>query len=128
MTLDEVIYCISIMFLCISPSQGLCCSQECEFKPSGETCDEATDCQRASVCSGLSPLCPEPSAKENLTVCSEGARVCLNGVRPRRPSRLSVTQHASAAVAKKARVAAWESASILSLFLIILSSSTASEL
>uniref|UniRef100_A0A3Q3X786 Uncharacterized protein n=1 Tax=Mola mola TaxID=94237 RepID=A0A3Q3X786_MOLML len=63
-----------------SPSQGLCCSQECEFKPSGETCDEATDCQRASVCSGLSPLCPEPSAKENLTVCSEGARVCLNGV------------------------------------------------
>ncbi|CAM9335868.1 unnamed protein product, partial [Lampetra planeri] len=63
-----------------SPSQGLCCSQDCGFKPAGVTCDEETDCQRESVCSGRSPLCPEPSAKENLTVCSQGTRVCLNGV------------------------------------------------
>uniref|UniRef100_H3DDF0 ADAM10 endopeptidase n=1 Tax=Tetraodon nigroviridis TaxID=99883 RepID=H3DDF0_TETNG len=63
-----------------SPSQGLCCGQDCGFKPAGWTCDEETDCQRASVCSGLSPYCPEPSAKENLTVCSLGTRVCLNGV------------------------------------------------
>lgn len=67
-------------FFCISPSQGLCCSQDCGFKPFGQTCDPETDCQRASVCSGLSPHCPEPSAKENLTVCSLGTRVCLNGV------------------------------------------------
>lgn len=67
-------------FFCISPSQGLCCSQDCGFKPAGQTCDPETDCQRASVCSGLSPHCPEPSAKENLTVCSLGTRVCLNGV------------------------------------------------
>ncbi|KAM3620446.1 uncharacterized protein V6R79_023614 [Siganus canaliculatus] len=63
-----------------SPSQGLCCSQDCGFKPADHTCDEETDCQRESVCSGLSPLCPEPSAKENFTVCSQGTRVCLNGV------------------------------------------------
>ncbi|XP_029683611.1 disintegrin and metalloproteinase domain-containing protein 10 isoform X5 [Takifugu rubripes] len=63
-----------------SPSQGLCCSQDCGFKPAGQTCDPETDCQRASVCSGLSPHCPEPSAKQNLTVCSLGTRVCLNGV------------------------------------------------
>ncbi|XP_018528908.1 disintegrin and metalloproteinase domain-containing protein 10 [Lates calcarifer] len=63
-----------------SPSQGLCCGQNCEFKPAGQICDEETDCQRKSVCSGLSPRCPEPSAKENLTVCSQGTRVCLNGV------------------------------------------------
>lgn len=110
-SLDEVNYSISTMFFCISPSQGLCCSQECEFKPSGETCDEATDCQRASVCLGLSPLCPEPGAKENLTVCSEGTRVCLSGVRRSRPSRLSVTQRASAAGVKKARAATWDSQS-----------------
>ncbi|XP_026014065.1 disintegrin and metalloproteinase domain-containing protein 10 [Astatotilapia calliptera] len=63
-----------------SPSQGLCCGQKCEFKPEGQRCDEETDCQKASVCSGLSPLCPKPAAKENLTVCSQGTRVCLNGV------------------------------------------------
>lgn len=85
---------ICIMFLSISPSQGLCCGQECEFKPAGQTCDDETDCQRASVCSGLSPLCPEPSAKENLTVCSQGTRVCMNGVRQQHPSRHSVTQQA----------------------------------
>ncbi|XP_040896880.1 disintegrin and metalloproteinase domain-containing protein 10 [Toxotes jaculatrix] len=63
-----------------SPSQGLCCGQDCGFKPAGETCDEETDCQRESMCSGLSPLCPKPNPKENLTVCSKGTRVCLNGV------------------------------------------------
>ncbi|KAM9848627.1 disintegrin and metalloproteinase domain-containing protein 10 [Aulostomus maculatus] len=63
-----------------SPSQGLCCTQDCGFKPAGQTCDEETECQREGVCSGLSALCPEPSAKENFTVCSEGTRICLSGV------------------------------------------------
>ncbi|XP_068447691.1 disintegrin and metalloproteinase domain-containing protein 10 [Clinocottus analis] len=63
-----------------SPSQGLCCAQDCGFEPAGQTCDEETDCQREVTCSGLSPFCPEPSAKDNLTVCSQGTRVCLNGV------------------------------------------------
>ncbi|KAM3876048.1 disintegrin and metalloproteinase domain-containing protein 10 [Diretmus argenteus] len=62
-----------------SPSQGLCCGQSCVFKPAGEGCDEETDCQRESVCLGLSPLCPDPSPKENLSVCSLGTRVCLDG-------------------------------------------------
>uniref|UniRef100_A0A667YND6 ADAM10 endopeptidase n=1 Tax=Myripristis murdjan TaxID=586833 RepID=A0A667YND6_9TELE len=62
-----------------SPSQGLCCGQNCMFKPAGETCDEETDCQKTSLCSGLSPFCPDPSPKDNLTVCSQGTRVCLNG-------------------------------------------------
>ncbi|KAE8294209.1 Disintegrin and metalloproteinase domain-containing protein 10 [Larimichthys crocea] len=63
-----------------SPSQGLCCGQDCVLKPAGQTCDEETDCQKEAVCSGLSSVCPEPSAKENLTVCSQGTRVCMNGV------------------------------------------------
>ncbi|XP_038571904.1 disintegrin and metalloproteinase domain-containing protein 10 isoform X2 [Micropterus salmoides] len=63
-----------------SPSQGLCCGRDCEFKPAGQTCDEATDCLKERVCSGLSPICPKPIAKENLTVCSQGTRVCLSGV------------------------------------------------
>lgn len=63
-----------------SPSQGLCCGQNCEFKSLGQICDEEADCLKESVCSGLSPLCPEPDPKENLTVCSKGTRVCLNGI------------------------------------------------
>ncbi|XP_077464390.1 disintegrin and metalloproteinase domain-containing protein 10 [Stigmatopora argus] len=63
-----------------SPSQGLCCSQACSFKSESQTCDEETDCQMESLCSGFSPLCPDPKPKENLTVCSRGTRVCLNGV------------------------------------------------
>ncbi|XP_056459563.1 disintegrin and metalloproteinase domain-containing protein 10 [Gadus chalcogrammus] len=62
-----------------SPSQGLCCGQACGFKPAGESCDEETECQRESVCTGLSPLCPEPAPKENFTVCRLNTRVCLNG-------------------------------------------------
>ncbi|KAM9797217.1 disintegrin and metalloproteinase domain-containing protein 10 isoform 2-T2 [Syngnathus typhle] len=63
-----------------SPSQGLCCSQECSFKSELQTCDEETDCQKESNCSGHSALCPDPSPKENLTLCSQGTRVCFNGV------------------------------------------------
>ncbi|KAJ0065172.1 hypothetical protein NL108_005656, partial [Boleophthalmus pectinirostris] len=63
-----------------SPSQGLCCRPDCGFKLSGHVCDEETDCQMQSVCSGLSAHCPEPHPKENLTICSQGTRVCLNGV------------------------------------------------
>ncbi|CAN9500453.1 unnamed protein product [Ophioblennius macclurei] len=63
-----------------SPSQGLCCSQDCTYKPAGDTCDEETDCQETSVCSGLSSFCPVPDFKANLTVCSQGTRVCVNGV------------------------------------------------
>ncbi|XP_051928792.1 disintegrin and metalloproteinase domain-containing protein 10 [Hippocampus zosterae] len=63
-----------------SPSQGICCSQECSFKSEAQACDEETDCQMASICSGLSPVCPDPRPKENLSLCSQGTRVCLNGV------------------------------------------------
>lgn len=78
---DDVNVCENISFPSTSPSQGLCCGQNCEFKPLGQQCDEETDCVKESVCSGLSPLCPKPDPKENLTVCSQGTRVCLNGVR-----------------------------------------------
>ncbi|XP_024134861.2 disintegrin and metalloproteinase domain-containing protein 10 [Oryzias melastigma] len=63
-----------------SPSQGLCCSLECQFKPDTHLCDEETDCQEASFCSGRTALCPPPTAKEKFTVCSQGTRICLDGV------------------------------------------------
>ncbi|XP_024859761.1 disintegrin and metalloproteinase domain-containing protein 10 isoform X2 [Kryptolebias marmoratus] len=63
-----------------SPSQGLCCGHNCAFKPAGRMCDEETDCLKESVCTGRSALCPKPHAKENMTICSQGTRVCLKGV------------------------------------------------
>uniref|UniRef100_A0A673WJK7 ADAM10 endopeptidase n=1 Tax=Salmo trutta TaxID=8032 RepID=A0A673WJK7_SALTR len=62
-----------------SPSQGLCCGAACVLKPSGVSCEEESDCQLERMCSGLSPICPKPVAKANMTVCSLGTRVCLNG-------------------------------------------------
>lgn len=90
---DDVNVCENISFPSTSPSQGLCCGQNCEFKPLGQMCDEETDCVKESVCSGLSPLCLKPDPKENLTVCSQGTRVCLNGVRLSHTSNCDSTHY-----------------------------------
>ncbi|KAF4083137.1 hypothetical protein AMELA_G00136580 [Ameiurus melas] len=62
-----------------SPSQGLCCSTGCVFKTSGLMCEDDSECRMKSVCTGTSATCPQPDAKPNMTVCSLGTRVCLNG-------------------------------------------------
>ncbi|KAG9350692.1 hypothetical protein JZ751_024581 [Albula glossodonta] len=62
-----------------SPSQGLCCSNQCVFKPQGEACEEESECQLTSLCSGTMASCPVPNAKPNMTACGLGTRVCLNG-------------------------------------------------
>lgn len=64
-----------------SPSQGLCCSLNCDFKAPGTPCEEESDCEMKSGCTGASPFCPAPSPKANMTICSLGTRVCLQGVR-----------------------------------------------
>lgn len=77
-----VIYVFLGFFSSLSPSQGLCCSSGCVFKTSGLLCEEDSECQMKSVCTGTSATCPQPAAKPNMTVCSLGTRVCLNGVCP----------------------------------------------
>uniref|UniRef100_A0A3B1JIE8 ADAM10 endopeptidase n=1 Tax=Astyanax mexicanus TaxID=7994 RepID=A0A3B1JIE8_ASTMX len=62
-----------------SPSQGLCCSSSCEFRNPGLTCEEDSECRTKSECTGFSASCPKPAAKPNMTLCSLGTRVCLNG-------------------------------------------------
>ncbi|KAL2089814.1 hypothetical protein ACEWY4_014502 [Coilia grayii] len=64
-----------------SPSQGFCCSASCDFKAPGTACEEESECEMKSVCTGASPVCPPPSPKANMTICSLGTRVCLQGVR-----------------------------------------------
>uniref|UniRef100_A0A673I7J2 ADAM10 endopeptidase n=1 Tax=Sinocyclocheilus rhinocerous TaxID=307959 RepID=A0A673I7J2_9TELE len=62
-----------------SPSQGLCCSSHCVFKESGLMCERQSECRNRSVCTGSSAVCPEPAAKPDMTICSDGTRVCFNG-------------------------------------------------
>ncbi|XP_063145418.1 disintegrin and metalloproteinase domain-containing protein 10-like [Candoia aspera] len=63
-----------------SPSQGLCCNQNCVLKPPGELCQEESDCAWESVCTGSTAMCPEPIPKANFTPCAVGLRLCLNGL------------------------------------------------
>ncbi|XP_048109384.1 LOW QUALITY PROTEIN: disintegrin and metalloproteinase domain-containing protein 10 [Alosa alosa] len=62
-----------------SPSQGLCCSPSCDFKARGTPCEDESECEMKSECSGASPHCPAPRPKANMTVCSLGTRICLQG-------------------------------------------------
>nr|XP_025035980.1 disintegrin and metalloproteinase domain-containing protein 10-like [Pelodiscus sinensis] len=63
-----------------SSSQGLCCSQDCIYKPHGELCQEETACTFESTCSGLAAECSAPLPKANYTLCSMGTQICLNGL------------------------------------------------
>ncbi|KAG7487946.1 hypothetical protein MATL_G00028840 [Megalops atlanticus] len=62
-----------------SPSQGLCCSANCDFKGQDVTCEEESECQLKSQCSGTMATCPTPGAKPNMTACGLGTRVCISG-------------------------------------------------
>uniref|UniRef100_A0A673NM57 ADAM10 endopeptidase n=1 Tax=Sinocyclocheilus rhinocerous TaxID=307959 RepID=A0A673NM57_9TELE len=62
-----------------SPSQGLCCSSHCVFKEAGLMCERQSECRNRSVCTGSSAVCPEPAAKPDMTICSDGTRVCFDG-------------------------------------------------
>ncbi|XP_025030743.1 disintegrin and metalloproteinase domain-containing protein 10-like [Python bivittatus] len=63
-----------------SPSQGLCCNQNCVLKPPGQPCQEESDCALESVCTGSTATCPAPLPKANFTPCGMGLRLCLNGL------------------------------------------------
>ncbi|KAM5194678.1 disintegrin and metalloproteinase domain-containing protein 10-like isoform 2-T2 [Mantella aurantiaca] len=63
-----------------SPSQGQCCSQLCTLKPKGDRCRDEAECTFEDFCTGESPKCPNPTAKENYTLCNYRTRICLNGV------------------------------------------------
>ncbi|XP_043946650.1 disintegrin and metalloproteinase domain-containing protein 10-like [Protopterus annectens] len=62
-----------------SPSQGVCCSHECDFKPSSQMCQRESECALKSFCSGMAPNCPAAAPKPNYTLCNMGTRICLNG-------------------------------------------------
>ncbi|XP_032416432.1 disintegrin and metalloproteinase domain-containing protein 10 isoform X1 [Xiphophorus hellerii] len=63
-----------------SPSQGPCCTTECAFKGSSESCRTESECAKTGFCNGRTAVCPTSEPKENKTTCHEETQVCINGI------------------------------------------------
>ncbi|XP_041435827.1 disintegrin and metalloproteinase domain-containing protein 10 isoform X1 [Xenopus laevis] len=63
-----------------SPSQGLCCSHSCSYKPKSQKCQEEGECTLENYCTGESSKCSKPLPKSNYTLCNLGTRICINGM------------------------------------------------
>ncbi|KAB5525998.1 hypothetical protein PHYPO_G00146630 [Pangasianodon hypophthalmus] len=62
-----------------SPSQGPCCTAQCDFKGRDEKCRNESDCALQGMCSGNTAQCPTSTPKDNLTACHGDTQVCING-------------------------------------------------
>ncbi len=66
-----------------SPSQGPCCTSQCNFASSNTNCMLSNECLNNVTCTGSNAFCPRNSSvfyKPNLTACNSGTQVCRNGV------------------------------------------------
>ncbi|KAK4292187.1 hypothetical protein Pmani_035029 [Petrolisthes manimaculis] len=60
-----------------SPSQGPCCTHDCQMKR-GAKCRDDNGCRDSSYCDGRGPQCPPSTNKPNKTICNEEF-VCYKG-------------------------------------------------
>ncbi|KAK6617564.1 hypothetical protein RUM44_005152 [Polyplax serrata] len=60
-----------------SPSQGPCCTSDCQLK-FGDKCRDDNGCRDSSYCDGRSPSCPPSVNKPNKTICNDEF-VCFMG-------------------------------------------------
>ena len=61
-----------------SPSEGPCCdANSCSYvsNRSHLLCKQDTECSLESHCNGLTPQCPNPTPKAELTPCNDGTQV-----------------------------------------------------
>ncbi|XP_076147648.1 disintegrin and metalloproteinase domain-containing protein 10 [Alosa pseudoharengus] len=63
-----------------SPSQGPCCTRECNFRGSTAKCRNDSECAHQGNCNGLTAQCPASAPKANFTICHSETQVCINGV------------------------------------------------
>ncbi|XP_062845480.1 disintegrin and metalloproteinase domain-containing protein 10 isoform X2 [Trichomycterus rosablanca] len=63
-----------------SPSQGPCCTPECEFKGKDQKCRDESECAQQKNCDGNTAQCTTSEPKANLTSCNRETQVCINGV------------------------------------------------
>ena len=63
-----------------SPSQGPCCSENCQFKSSQTICAQEMDCRNAQTCAGNSYECLPGTAKpDKTTLCALKTQTCKGG-------------------------------------------------
>ncbi|XP_078360304.1 disintegrin and metalloproteinase domain-containing protein 10-like [Oculina patagonica] len=62
-----------------SPSQGLCCSEDCTPRNKTFLCLDTTECAHSSYCNGMNASCPVPTPKVDLTECNSGRQLCISG-------------------------------------------------
>ncbi|XP_022669722.1 disintegrin and metalloproteinase domain-containing protein 10-like isoform X3 [Varroa destructor] len=60
-----------------SPSQGPCCTAECNLKV-GDKCRDDNGCRSSAYCDGGGPKCPPSVSKPNKTICNDEF-VCYMG-------------------------------------------------
>jgi len=60
-----------------SPSQGPCCTDECQLRYAGK-CRDDNGCRDSAYCDGSGPKCPASNNKPNKTVCNDEF-VCFMG-------------------------------------------------
>lgn len=78
--IDLISHSLFVFLFDYSPSQGPCCTAQCDFKGRDERCRTESDCSYQSMCSGTTAQCPISTPKENLTACNGDTQVCINGV------------------------------------------------
>lgn len=63
-----------------SPSQGPCCTSQCQFAQYSATpCRTQSECSNASYCTGYMAGCPASQPKADGTECNEHTQVCETG-------------------------------------------------
>ncbi|CAH8528587.1 unnamed protein product [Schistosoma intercalatum] len=62
-----------------SPTAGVCCTENCQYRPETHMCRPAGECHRSSNCSGRMSKCPPADILPDGTLCQDGTRVCKQG-------------------------------------------------
>ncbi|XP_063953163.1 disintegrin and metalloproteinase domain-containing protein 10-like, partial [Lytechinus pictus] len=65
-------------FMQCSPSQGPCCTSDCQFTGM-IACRPESDCRNESFCNGYMAQCPVSYAKPDFTECNDHTQVCEAG-------------------------------------------------
>ncbi|CAH8534151.1 unnamed protein product [Heterobilharzia americana] len=62
-----------------SPTAGVCCTENCQYRSETHMCRPAGECHRASNCSGKLAKCPPVDILPDGTLCQDHTRVCKQG-------------------------------------------------
>ncbi|XP_055059047.2 disintegrin and metalloproteinase domain-containing protein 10 isoform X1 [Misgurnus anguillicaudatus] len=62
-----------------SPSQGPCCTSDCNFKSTNVKCRDETECALQGMCDGRTAQCPTSPPKDDKTACHNNTQVCIKG-------------------------------------------------